>query len=71
MDEVSKAIDQLPSGKAPGSNCILAEVLKSEEAALLQPLYELLCICWQHGHIPQDMRDANILTLYIKQKKPQ
>lgn len=35
MDELSKAIDQLVSGKGPGSDGIAAEVLKSGKAALL------------------------------------
>lgn len=64
MEELSKAIDCLSSGKAPGKDCIPPEVLKSGKPALLQQLHELLCLCWEKGHIPQDMRDANIVTLY-------
>ena len=25
---------------------------------------EILCQCWREGEVPQDMRDANIVTLY-------
>ena len=25
---------------------------------------KLLCLCWEQGHIPQDMRDACIVTLF-------
>ena len=32
--------------------------------ALLQLLYELLCLCWGEGSVPQDLRNATIVTLY-------
>ena len=64
MEELSKAIDRLTCGKAPGSEGIPPEVLKSGKSALLQPPHDLLCLCWEQGYIPQDMRDANIVTLY-------
>jgi len=64
LEELSKAIDCLACGKAPGSDGIPPEVLKIGKPALIQPLHELLCLCWGQGHIPQDMRDANIVTLY-------
>ena len=63
-EELSKAIDCLSCGKAPGKDGIPPEVLKSEKSALLQHLFELFCLCWEKGYIPQDMRDANIVTLY-------
>ena len=44
-EELSKAINNLASGKAPGSDGIPAEVLKSGKPALLEPLHELLCQC--------------------------
>ena len=63
-EELSKAINGLASGKSPGSDSTPAEVLKSEEPALLEPLQILLCRCWEEGYTPQDMRDATIVTLY-------
>ena len=30
----------------------------------LQPLHDTLCQCWNEGGVPQDMRDAKIVTLY-------
>ena len=50
LEELSIAIDGLACGKAPGKDGIPPEVC--------------LCLCWDQGHIPQDMRDANIVTLY-------
>ena len=63
-EEIDKATDNLACGKAPGTDGIPAEVLKSGKPALLEHLHELLCLCWEEGHIPQDMRDANIVILY-------
>ena len=64
IEELSKEIDRLPSGKAPVKDCIPAEVIKSGKSDLLVPLYKLLIQCWKEGSVPQDMRDANIVTLY-------
>lgn len=57
-------MDRLSNGKAPGSDGIAPEVLKKSKPVLLQKLHELLCLCWESGSVPQDMRDANIITLY-------
>ena len=64
LEELSIAIDGLACVKAPGKDGMLPEVLKLGKQTILQPLHELLCLCWEQGHIPQDMRDANIVTLY-------
>ena len=65
MEEVNRALDALSSGKAPGGDSIPAEVLKcGKGGTLLRELHELLCQCWREGAVPQDMRDANIVTLY-------
>jgi hypothetical protein len=61
VEELSKAIDRLTGGKAPGSVGIPPEVLMSEKLALLQPLHDFL---WEQGYIPHDMRDSNIVILY-------
>ena len=63
-EELSKAIDSLARGKAPGGDGIPAEVLQCAKSTLLHHLYELLCQCWEEGYVPQDMCDANIVTLY-------
>lgn len=63
-EELSKAINSLTSGKAPGVDGITAEVLKCGKPALLHRLHRLLCLCWKEGSVPQDMRNANIVTLY-------
>ena len=65
IEELRKAIDSLSSGKASGSDNIPPEVVKAaKESSLLQHLHELLMQCWEEGAVPQDMRDAKIITLY-------
>ena len=64
IEELSKAIDRLHSGKAPGKDGIPAEVIKSSKSTLLVPLHKLLTQCWKEGSVPQDMRDSDIITLY-------
>ena len=64
MVELSRAIDCLACGKAPGNDGIPPEVLKCGKEILLQPLHDLLTLCWEQGQIPQELKDANIVTLY-------
>lgn len=64
LEELSKAINCLACGKAPGIEGIPPAALKSRKPALLQLLHELLCLCWEQGHIPQDIQDTNIVTLH-------
>ena len=54
MKELDKAIDALSKGKAHGSDGIPPEVIKSGKSVLLEPLHELLCLCWKEGAVPQD-----------------
>ena len=64
VDELSKAIDSLATGKAPGSDSIPPDLIKHCKITLLQPLHEVLRQCWREGAVPQDMRDSRIVTLY-------
>ena len=64
VEELSKAIDSLAAGKAPGSDGLPPDLIKHCKTALLIPLHELLVKCWEEGAVPQDMRDAKIITLY-------
>ena len=64
IEELCKAIDKLPSGKTQGKECVPAEVIKSSKSTLLVPLRKLLTRWWKEGSLPQDMMDANIITLY-------
>ena len=63
-EELSNAIDSLSSGKAPDSDGIPSDLIKHCKTTQLLPLHEVLCQCWQEDAVPQDMRDATIVTLY-------
>ena len=63
LEELSKAILSLVSDKAPGSDGIPQDLIKHCKNALLYSLHVLLCQCWQ-GAVPQDVRDAKIITLF-------
>ena len=62
--EVTKAIDELQSGKAAGPDGIPPEVFKGGGPALVKSLTEFLCHCWNDGDLPQDLKDARIVHLY-------
>ena len=64
QNELNLAIDMLARGNARGNDGIPAEVLQAVKPALLEPLHSLLFHCWEEGTLPQDLRDANIVTLY-------
>ena len=64
VEELSKAIDSLACGKAPGNGGIPPEVIKAgKQTVLLHHLHELLLQCWKEGTVPQDIHHANIITL--------
>ena len=64
VEELSKAIDSLASGNAPGIDGIPPDLIKHCKTTLLLPLHEVLCLCWQEGVVQQDMRDSKSITLY-------
>ncbi|XP_066482784.1 DBIRD complex subunit ZNF326 isoform X2 [Tiliqua scincoides] len=64
LEELNVALDSLASGKAPEKDSIPAEVLKCCKEIIATELHEILCLCWREGGVPQDMKDANIVTLY-------
>ena len=53
LEELSIAIEALACGKALGKDGIPLKVLKNGKQTILQPLHELLCLCWERGHIPK------------------
>ena len=63
-EELSKAIMEISSGKAPGQVGVPAEVLKCGGSQLFHVLHQLLCRCWEEGSVPQEMRDSTIISLY-------
>ena len=64
ISELSKAINPLVPGKAPGRHETQPNLIGKCQTALFEPIHDLLCWCWVEGSVPQDMRDAKIVTLY-------
>nr|VZI08832.1 unnamed protein product [Spirometra erinaceieuropaei] len=64
LQETIRAVQQLSSGKAPGSDAIPAEVYKHGGPQLMDHLTALFQEMWRQGEIPQDFKDATILHLY-------
>nr|VZI39845.1 unnamed protein product [Spirometra erinaceieuropaei] len=64
LQETIRAVQQLSSGKAPGSDAIPAEVYKHGGPLLMDHLTALFQEMWRQGEVPQDFKDANIVHLY-------
>ena len=67
LEEVKSAIKKLQCGKAPGIDGLPAEVYSTGGdvvAKQLTPLFMLFMLCWKKGIMPQDLRDAVIVSLY-------
>nr|VZI27907.1 unnamed protein product [Spirometra erinaceieuropaei] len=64
LQETIRAVQQLSSGKAPGSDAIPAEVYKHGGPQLMDQLTALFQEMWRQGEVPQDFKDATIVHLY-------
>nr|VZI42116.1 unnamed protein product [Spirometra erinaceieuropaei] len=64
LQETIRAVQQLSSGKASGSDAIPAEVYKHGGPLLMDHLTALFQDMWRQGEVPQDFKDANIVHLY-------
>nr|VZH97729.1 unnamed protein product [Spirometra erinaceieuropaei] len=64
LHETIRAVQQLSSGKAPGSDAIPAEVYKHGGPQLMDHLPALFQEMWRQGEVPQDFKDATIVHLY-------
>ena len=64
LEEVKKAVRQMNLGKSPGIDGIPAEVYQYGGEKVTVCLHDLLTKCWEQGLVPQDLRDAIIVSLY-------
>ncbi|BHF61921.1 hypothetical protein SprV_0100490100 [Sparganum proliferum] len=64
LQETIRAVQQLCSWKAPGSDAIPAEVYKHGGPQLMDHLTALFQEMWRQGEVPQDFKDATIVNLY-------
>ncbi|VDL94700.1 unnamed protein product [Schistocephalus solidus] len=61
--ETIRAMQQIFSGKAPGSDVIPPEVYKHGGTRLMAELTTLVQEMWRQGHVPRDFKDATIVHL--------
>nr|VZI33594.1 unnamed protein product [Spirometra erinaceieuropaei] len=67
LQEIIRTVQQLSSGKAPGSDAIPAEVYKHEGPQLMDHLTALFQQMWRQVEVPQDFKDATIVHLYKRE----
>ena len=63
-EKIGKATMQLKVGKSPGIDGIPAEVYLHGVETVLDKLQDLFMNCWEKETLPQDLRDAVIVSLY-------
>ena len=63
-EEIKKATMQLKVGESPDIDNIPAEVYQHGGEVLLEKPQNLFTNCWEKGILPQDLRDAVIVSLY-------
>ncbi|BHF64176.1 hypothetical protein SprV_0200717500 [Sparganum proliferum] len=71
LHETIRAVQQLSSGKASGSDAIPAEVYKHGGPQLMDHLTALLQEMWRQGEVPQDFKDATTVHLYKRKRNHQ
>ena len=64
MEDLEKALQETRRGKAPGLDGISPEILKLGGCKLKAYLLSLYNTCWQRQTLPQDFKDALIITIY-------
>jgi len=64
LAEVEIAINQLSNGKSPGKDGIPAEIFKHGGASLVSGLTNLFVVIWLEGAVPQDFKDASIISIF-------
>ncbi|XP_076030447.1 uncharacterized protein LOC143018749 [Oratosquilla oratoria] len=70
-DEVRQAINQMSTGRAPGSDAIPAKVHKSGEPVIVSQLTILYQSMWNKEQLPQEFRDATIVHIYKRKGNSQ
>ena len=68
MEELKKALQETRRGKAPGLDGISPEILKLGGPKLKAHLLSLYNTCWQRQRLPEDFKDALIITIYKRKR---
>ena len=65
-EEVRKAVEILADGKSPGADGIHPEIIKRGGPKLLETLTIIIRKAWEEGKVPQDWKDAQLVTIFKK-----
>ena len=68
-EEVEVAVRKLKNGKAPGSDEIVAELVKNGEQVVVDWLLELLRELWRTKRVPQEWKNAIPIPLHKKRSR--
>ena len=66
LEEVEHAVASLKNRKSPGVDGIPAEVWKHGGPTTLRRLHELICKIWETEEVPQQWKDARLISIYKK-----
>jgi len=66
VTEVMRAVNTLSDRKSPGVDDIHPELLKKGDAELILRLTELITESWKNEEVPQDWKDAQLVTIFKK-----
>jgi len=64
LHEVSKAVQGLKNNKAFGPDGIPGEIFKYGGQYLLHRLHRFILLTWNSKQLPQQWKDANIITIF-------
>jgi hypothetical protein len=67
--EVEIAIGKLKSYKSPGTDNILAELIKAGGKILYSEIHRLICCIWKKEELPQQWKESIIVPIYKKGDK--
>ena len=66
IEKVRKAVKQMECNKASGGDGIPAEVYKHGGTTLMHHLHRLFLKIWDNEEVPQELKDASIVTIVKK-----
>lgn len=64
LEEIREVMKPLASRKFPGNVGSISGLQLEHQENINTELLEILRLCWRQCEVPQDARDANIITLY-------
>ena len=71
VSETTKAIQQLSSDKAPGSDTVPAEFYEADGPPMAEKLKSCFTASGERKQVPKEFNDASIIHLYKRTGKPQ